>query len=87
MEKPWGPGTPEDGPITSLSAPGGGEAIPQYGIAECHLLLHGAVLVTILCWQGPCLWVPAPFLFPQVPVGAETPPGLWDRLGNSSQTP
>lgn len=37
-------------------------AVPQHGIAESHLLFHGAASITILCWQGP-------FLPPQVLVG------------------
>lgn len=52
---------------------GGVGAVPQHGTSKSHLLLHGAAPVTILCWQGPCCCVLAPFLLPQVLVGAVTP--------------
>lgn len=84
MEKPWGSGTPEAGPITCLSAPGGVGAVPQYGIVESHLLLPGAAPITILCWQDLCSWVPVLFLFPQVPVGAVTSLGCGTGWGSRS---
>lgn len=90
MEKPWVAGTVEDGAITSLSALEGVGAVPQHGIAESHLLLHGAAPITILCWQDPCSCVPAPFLLPQVLVGAATPLGCgtgWGKDPKSLEQP